>query len=235
MNKSCIYVIVNLTTKSKYIGSASNIDNRIRAHLWLLGNNIHTNVHLQRSWNKYGKENFIFHILEWCSKEDRIRLEQIYIDGLKPEYNISKSASCPMEGRKHSDKTKLKMSNRIPWNIGVPRTEEEKLLMSSRRIEEYSKKSDEYKEKHRQRTREWHKNNEPPFKGKHHTEENKKYLRSIRKSKYEILCINTNEIFEAQIDISKKYNLKQGHISEVLNGKRPHVKGFKFIYLKDKK
>ena len=92
-------------------------------------------------------------------------------------------------------------------------------------------RSPEFFQKISDRSREYIEKNGAPFKGKHHTEENKKYLRSIRKSKRKILCITTGEIFEAQIDIARKYNIRQGHISENLNNKRASVKGLKFKYV----
>lgn len=51
-------------------------------------------MHLQRSVNKYGFENFRFEILAICPKEYCVKLEQWFLDTLKPTYNIRKIAGC---------------------------------------------------------------------------------------------------------------------------------------------
>lgn len=227
---SCIYSIINLKNNKKYIGSTIDLDSRIRQHLYKLRNNKHHSKYLQCSWNKHGEQNFIFHILEFCSKEKTLEIEQIYLISLNPEYNISKSSTAPMTGRKHKKETLIKFKKRKIWNKGVPRTKEEKSFISFRIKEAISKKSPEYNEQISIRTKKWISENGARFKGRHHTEENKKAARERTKSKKKIVCINNNEIFEAQLDIAKKYNIKQGHISEVLGGKREHVKGLYFRY-----
>lgn len=224
---SCVYKIINLVDGKFYIGSAMNFDNRIRTHLRELRNNIHINTHLQNAYNKYGKDSFIFHILEICTPDRLFEIEQYYLDALNPHYNVSKSSYCPMKGRKHSQETLDKFKEREPWNKGIPRTDEEKFKMSETRKLMYSKMTKQEKLDIAAHLLEY---SGKAFLGKHHTEENKKNLRELRKSKKRIICINTGEIFEAQIDIQRKYGLRQGHISEVLNGKRKSVKGFIFKY-----
>lgn len=206
-----------------------NIDSRIRQHKRQLRKNIHINSHLQNSYNFYGEDSFIFHIIEWTDLERIREKEQLYIDNLKPEYNVSKNTKAPMDGRKHTNRTIIKMSGKTPWNKGIPRTELEKSLMSARQRESL-KNNPERLKKLSQSIKKYYETHEGTFKGKHHTEENKKVFRDYRKSKKKIILINTGEIFEAQIDIARKYNIKQGHISECLNNKRLSVKGFRFKY-----
>jgi group I intron endonuclease len=60
---------------------------------------------------KHGRRspNFKLEILEYCEKKkDTIKIEQYYLDLLKPEYNILKNAGSWL-GRKHSAKTLCKM------------------------------------------------------------------------------------------------------------------------------
>lgn len=227
---SVVYKIINLETGDFYIGSTYDINSRIRAHLYMLRKNIHHSVYLQNAWNKYGQNKFIFHVLEFVPENRLLELEQVYIDGLKPVYNTSKNSSSPMKDRKHSEKTRIKMSGKTPWNLGVNRTEEEKLLMSLGQKESF-KRNPQRRELSRKIMKDIiQKNGGSTFKGKHHTEKNKKYFRELRKSKKRIICITTGEVFEAQIDAARKYKIKQGHISEVLNGKRASVRGYKFKY-----
>jgi len=87
-----IYKIRNINNNDCYIGSAKNINRRWNRHRCGLRNNKHENIILQRAWNKYGEENFIFEILEECMVEDLLTNEQKYLD-LNPKYNIGKTAS----------------------------------------------------------------------------------------------------------------------------------------------
>lgn len=89
------------------------------AHLLLLRSKKHHNKHLQSSFNKHGGDNFVFEILERIDESDvrDIRsIEQEYILKLKPHYNISLSTFAPMEGRRHSPETLLKLSKKANPN-----------------------------------------------------------------------------------------------------------------------
>jgi group I intron endonuclease len=75
----------------------------------MLNNKNHHSILLQRAWNKYGKNSFVFEIIENCIPEVCLCREQFYIDTLKPEYNVCMTAGSPL-GRKVSDETKRKIS-----------------------------------------------------------------------------------------------------------------------------
>lgn len=108
--KSGIYKITCLHSNSFYIGSAKNIKHRWNVHLSDLRKNKHHNIIIQRKYNKYGIENFKFDILANCPPEYLVKLEQWFIDNLKPELNIYLTAFSPI-GYKHSEETKNKISN----------------------------------------------------------------------------------------------------------------------------
>ena len=81
LNFSGIYQIVNETNGKIYIGSAINIRKRWNFHKRDLKLNKHTNPHLQRAYNKYGKNSFIFEILQKVKdKEHLIFYEQKWLD-----------------------------------------------------------------------------------------------------------------------------------------------------------
>jgi hypothetical protein len=65
---------------------------------------------IDRALLKYGYSNFMFEILEYCTKDNVLEREQYYIDLLKPIYNIVKIAGSTL-GYKHSNETKEKMKN----------------------------------------------------------------------------------------------------------------------------
>lgn len=58
---------------------------------------------------KYGYINFRLEILEYCKADDRLKIEQYYLDSLKPEYNVLLTAGSP-EGRQLSYETLNKLS-----------------------------------------------------------------------------------------------------------------------------
>lgn len=94
-----IYTIKNLKNNKLYIGSSVEIEKRIRTHFVNLIKNNHSNLKLQNSYNKYGKENFIFEILETfdeIERDDLFTIEQKYIDSYDFDtlYNLTNIANC---------------------------------------------------------------------------------------------------------------------------------------------
>jgi len=90
---SGIYKITCLSNNRIYIGSAVNLAARKNQHFRALKLNKHENKYLQRAYNKYGVEAFIWHVLQTIVKEVneshndfKIRLakvnEQFYLDTL---------------------------------------------------------------------------------------------------------------------------------------------------------
>ena len=111
-----IYKITCLVTGKFYIGSSVDLKRRKFWHFCQLRHNKHKNVHLQKAFNKYGADNFVFSVVEFLptaiNKYDIISIEQRYIDNLKAcdhkiGYNICRVAGQPGErtGFKHSKKT----------------------------------------------------------------------------------------------------------------------------------
>ena len=133
---SGIYCIENIQNGKKYYGQSVNLDKRRYTHFENLKKNKHRNLHLQSSFNKYGVPNFIFKILLYCEHFELQRYEQFFVDNDFSCYNICKECTTttlgikytskqkekiselnsgknnPMYGKKHSDKTKAKMSNK---------------------------------------------------------------------------------------------------------------------------
>lgn len=64
--KSGIYCIENIVNHKKYIGQSTDVEERWRKHVSELKHGHHHNDYLQKSWNKYGENNFKFYILEYC-------------------------------------------------------------------------------------------------------------------------------------------------------------------------
>jgi group I intron endonuclease len=86
MSKICgIYSITNLKNCKKYIGQSTNIKNRWYTHKYNLRKGQHTNKHLQKSFDKYGEDNFKLEILAECYITE---LDKLEIDLIK-QYNTT--------------------------------------------------------------------------------------------------------------------------------------------------
>lgn len=66
---SGIYAIICKNSNKCYIGKSINIYRRWTSHKEHLRKGAHCNIHLQRAWDKYGKEAFEFIVLELCGKD----------------------------------------------------------------------------------------------------------------------------------------------------------------------
>jgi len=121
-----IYMIKNISTDKVYIGSSIHgLTKRKRCHITNLKKNKHHSIKLQRAWNKYGEDSFIFEIVETCSNENILLQEQYYIDkynSYSSGYNATPVAgNC--SGREVKKETRLKISNSLKGRK-VTRTEE---------------------------------------------------------------------------------------------------------------
>lgn len=77
-----VYVIRNIVTNKVYVGSSINTRSRLVGHRRQLRKGTHPNHHLQRAWNRYGADVFVFEVLEHCSVTDRLVREQFWINTL---------------------------------------------------------------------------------------------------------------------------------------------------------
>lgn len=115
VSKPGIYSIRNKVNNKVYIGSAIDIQRRFGEHLRMLHRNDHENDHLQKSWNKYGEDNFTFNVERICEDVELVKFEQEAIDEYKNEigwdnmYNINPNATSCL-GRKHTEESLKKMS-----------------------------------------------------------------------------------------------------------------------------
>lgn len=110
MRISGVYLIINKLNGNFYVGSSIDINKRISTHKRYLIKKIHHSTILQNAYNKYGINNLEFEVFIECNYEDNLILEQFCLDFLNPIYNISKDAIAPMQDRKHTKNTLLKMS-----------------------------------------------------------------------------------------------------------------------------
>lgn len=240
-----IYKITNLINSKIYIGSSSNLKSREYSHFWKLNNNSHSNKHLQSAYNKYGKDNFIFEIIE-IIEDDKMLLsrEQYYLDKLNTcnisiGYNKSPTAGSNL-GYKASNETRLKISMAM---TGFKHSEESKLKLSISRkgmifsdIHKYklskARKSRVTKDETRLKISAALKNRIR----KPHTEESKlkMSINSLGKAGRKILNIDENIIFNTITEASKHYNIDSSAISKVCRNKKISAGGYRWRYLTDR-
>ena len=95
----CVYMIKNTVNGKMYIGSSVNGNRRYREHLRSLKRGDHLSSRLQRSFDKYGAEAFVFIVLKY-TEENQHRVEEARIIKLMDSTNREK-------GYNHSDLTEL--------------------------------------------------------------------------------------------------------------------------------
>jgi group I intron endonuclease len=107
-----VYAITNISTGARYIGSSNNIASRLSQHLAMLKKGKHHSIYLQRAWDKYGENSFLFKPLALLEDCEIIPTEQrlLDIEHTGETYNIAKDAVAWMKGRKHSKETLEAMS-----------------------------------------------------------------------------------------------------------------------------
>lgn len=121
-HKSGIYKITNWINGKFYIGSAVHFKKRWSIHKSQLNNKKHDNRHLQAAWNKYGTNQFIFHIIEFVDNlELLLEREQYWITltnccDRMVGYNLSPTAGSQL-GIKRSAETLIRMKLS---KIGIP-------------------------------------------------------------------------------------------------------------------
>ena len=117
MNKCGIYCIVSGINGKRYIGSSSRIKKRWAEHKSTLKYNKHCNPILQRSYNKYGKDNFTYEIIEECDVSLLVELEDKYMEQFKTlnrkyGYNIE-LASRPNQSPESNEKRRIAGLGRV--------------------------------------------------------------------------------------------------------------------------
>ena len=106
---SGVYKIINTITKDFYIGSSKDVKRRWAQHKCPSYLKKHPNNQLYKDMQKYGKDYFVFEILEEVEIEHLKEKEQQFIEKLKPTYNDRNANGCDFEKKKEyfkSDKYK---------------------------------------------------------------------------------------------------------------------------------
>lgn len=238
-----IYKIVNIIDNKIYIGSSHRLKERKYEHFLNLSKNKHRNTYLQNSFNKYGKENFKWEVLEYIDRvDDRdllrgklLKREQYYLNLNYGEncYNLCPTAGSNLGyefsekhkekirkshiGLKLSEETKEKIKN---GNRGKELSEETKKKISKKRL------GHEVSIKTRNKIGKVHL-------GKTLSDETKNKISLNSKNKKSILNLDTGEVFMSIGEAARKYNLNISSIHHVCKRirNRKTAGGFRWKYL----
>lgn len=113
-SKTGVYAITCYGNGKFYIGSSVNVSARRNSHFSQLRKRKHQNKHLQNAYNKYGEDSFYFDVVEYCTKEDVLTVEQKWLNFLEPHckpWGMNNSpTACNKSGFRHSEETKKELS-----------------------------------------------------------------------------------------------------------------------------
>lgn len=213
MNDVGIYCIENIINNKKYIGQSIHIYRRWSEHKSELNNNIHENDYLQKSWNKYGSDNFKFYIIELCDIDELDIKEDYYIllyNTINDNFGYNLKVGVGVN-RIISESTRHKLSQ-------AGRKKKPNRNISGDKNPMFGKShSDETKEKIRQSRI-----------GSKASDETKEKLSKMRIGEKNsrcvpIYCPELDETFWGAKEAELKYGVNRNKISECINGKRKHA------------
>lgn len=126
-----IYCVRNIVNNHRYIGQSVDLGSRKYDHFYYLNKGTHPNIHLQSAYNIYGKDNFVFEVLEECKADDLSEREIFWIDfygGYNSSnlYNLTAGGKAnfgehnPRYGKHWSEEWRAKQSQRMKEYLSDP-------------------------------------------------------------------------------------------------------------------
>jgi len=189
-NKAGIYCIINLVSGKRYVGQARNLKTRWYTHIRRLEGKVHHNRHLQQSWSKYGLQNFIFEVLQFCDVGQLMANEQFWINYFESwkrdkGYNIERFV---VEKKVVAEETKRKMriaKQGMYSGADNPNFGNGDKIRGAKNPNFGKHRSEETKKKISEARKGKNCGEENPFYGKCHTEETKKKIGDKMKKRLE--------------------------------------------------
>ena len=219
-----IYGIRNLINDKIYVGQSINIQKRWEQHRSALKHKKHDNRHLQAAWNKYGKDNFIFEVLEECLQQDLNERETYWKLKFDPNtYNLGNTGIIGTV----SEETRKKISKGVSERWAAMTAEERKQKFG------HSEPRGPLKEEIKQRI-------SMSLKGRpSYIRSDKCKQKSIDSSpcKHSIIQFTLEGVFirewSSVQEAARTLHIDQGNISATCIGHYNYYKGFRWKYKED--
>ena len=130
-----VYRIRNTINQRAYYGSTTVLHRRAIEHFTTLRQGTHCNVHLQRSFRKYGESAFVFEEMCHCQPQHVRELEAAFIKANPDSYNMrietEQSYRFSDEVRQKMSETRRGVPKRKGWHQTVKRSKETREKMSA--------------------------------------------------------------------------------------------------------
>lgn len=230
MFKSGVYKIVS-EEGHYYIGQSKNLEKRKLAHWNKMKCGRHENNRVQNVCNKYGLSSLRFEIICYCEHEELDEYEQTLLNKFYHDpmcMNLTSNVTGTGLRRPLSTETRKKISEankgHIPWNKGVPRTEEVKSAISA--ANKGRKMTEE--EKFKRRLSQYH----PVWSEESKLKLSKSRMRRVKcMSETESLSFESVDacaVYMGLTNTTISYFLSRGKKGEIIN--RGKCKGYMFTF-----
>lgn len=222
-----IYCIEDIAHHRKYIGQSVDILDRWRRHISELNLGYHHNDYLQKSWNKYGYDNFMFTILEECSETQLNDKERFYIEKYNTldrnyGYNLKDGGQ---DHNRYADETKERIREAVKASYDDPNR---RLIQRENALKQWS--DPEIKKKILGENNGMY--------GRHHTEESKRKMGqkkkgriSWRRDRTPVLCVELDRVFQDATTAGNEMSLDSSCILKVCKGSRHTCGGYHWKYI----
>lgn len=224
-----IYKITNKINGKFYIGQSVDIERRFMEHKTPHG----TITSIKLAMRKYGKENFLFEVIEECLEEDLNEREMYWIAALKPQYNRC-SGGTGSKNHHVSQETReeLSLKSRAYWDR-LPDEKKQAILNNLTGPPVGHSVSEETREKLRAANLGKKQSIETIEKRKEAFRRKKEngYVRTNAWCKKQVICVETGAVFDSVKDAAEWVGCNPTSVSGNLKKRYSTCKGFHFEYV----
>ena len=224
-----IYKITNKINGKFYIGQSVNIKRRFMEHKTPHGRMTSIKLAIQ----KYGKENFLFEVIEECSVQNLDEREVYWIALLKPHYNRT-AGGVGVKGHTVPDETRrlLSVKCRRYWD-SLPDAEKAEIQKRLTGPPKGHAVSQETRQKLREANLGKVQSAETVERRKSTIISKKAagYIQTNAGHKKKVRCIETNQIFDSVKSAGESLSVHPSCITGVLKGRYKTCKGKHFEYV----